>query len=132
MRVLENRVNSTGAAFDPGTLKGTDELVPESGSEPAELLARIFAHLGHRLPLLKKVEKRLEGKDLKAGIGADIAALAIQIYGRNKHLIPLLVAAAKQYSAQAAAEREAAKQDRSSAKTGDYSAGSHTSSVPLP
>lgn len=58
----------------------------EDDPEPAVLLARIYAHIGHRLPLVKRLEKRLEGREKSAGIGSDIAALCAQLYLRNRDL----------------------------------------------
>lgn len=63
----------------------------EESPEPAVLLARIFAHIGHRLPLIQRIEKRLEGRDRKAGLGSDLSALAVQLYLRNRDLIARFV-----------------------------------------
>jgi hypothetical protein len=59
----------------------------EDAPEPAVLLARVLAHLGHRIPGFRRVEKRLEGTDMKAGFGSDLAALFLQLWVRNRDLI---------------------------------------------
>src|SRR3954470_11391653 len=52
---------------DVGEVKDVTDVVedatPEDGRELAEILARVYAHIGHRLPLVKRIEKRLEGQD---------------------------------------------------------------------
>lgn len=54
------------------------------GPQPVEVTARLLAHIAHRIPGVKKLEKRFEGKDSKAGIGSDFMALIMQLYARNK------------------------------------------------
>lgn len=58
----------------------------EDGREPVELLARILAHAGHRIPGLRQVEKKLEGTDAKSGMVSDIIALVSQLISRNDEL----------------------------------------------
>jgi hypothetical protein len=58
----------------------------EDGREPVELLARILAHVGHRIPGLRKVEGALEGADKKSGMLSDLAAFAGQLVSRNEDL----------------------------------------------
>lgn len=58
----------------------------EDGREPVELLARILAHAGHRIPGLRSVEKKLEGTDAKSGMLSDIIALISQLISRNDEL----------------------------------------------
>lgn len=86
------------------TLVNPDE---QGGREPVELLARIIAHIGHRIPFFSKVEKRLEGKDAKSGLASDITAFVVQLWQRNRALAPNIAAAAQ---AQAAQRRAAAQQ----------------------
>lgn len=71
---------------------------PDEGSEPVELLARILAHLGHRIPFFSKVEKRLEGQDAKSGFASDLIALLMQLWHRNRHLAPVVMQAAQMRS----------------------------------
>lgn len=59
--------------------------------EPVELLARVLAHLAYRLPFLNKIEKRLEGREAKSGLGADLSAFIVQLWRRNKHLVPIVL-----------------------------------------
>lgn len=67
-----------------GELPRQDE--PEIGEEtrePGELLSRIYAHLAHRTPGVRAIEKRLEGTDAKSGIWSDILALGVQLFRMN-------------------------------------------------
>lgn len=64
---------------------GTGEA--EDGREPVELLARIIAHIFHRIPGVKKVEKRLEGTDARSGLASDFAALVSQLASRNEEVV---------------------------------------------
>lgn len=59
----------------------------EDGPEPAVLLARVIAHIAHRIPGLRRIERRLEGTEGKAGFGSDVFALALQLYFRNRDII---------------------------------------------
>lgn len=79
------------------------------GAEPRDLLARIFAHMGHRLPLIKRFEKRLEGQDAKAGLGSDLLALVAQVYQRNEETLQGVVV---EGTNQVRARREAKKADK--------------------
>lgn len=54
---------------------------------PADKLARVLAHIGHRLPLVNRIEKRLEGQDKTAGLGSDLAALTVDLFKRNEEVI---------------------------------------------
>lgn len=113
LNALQERVSSKlGTPADVGEqlhLDVGDQAEEETteGREPAELLARIIAHVMHRIPGLKKVEKRLEGRESRSGIASDIAALLAQLYRRNKHLIPMLMEVMKREAAKARAEAEA-------------------------
>ena len=68
-----------------------EELVPTvadvDGPQPKDVAARLVAHIGHRIPGAKRLEKRLEGKELKSGILSDLAALGAQLYVRNQQLL---------------------------------------------
>lgn len=58
--------------------------------EPEELLARVIAHLGHRIPLLRRAEKHLEGTETRSGLMSDLAAFFTQLYARNEDVIDQL------------------------------------------
>jgi hypothetical protein len=82
--------------IEPNEAALQDEIqIVSEGREPVELLARILAHIGHRTPVVKKIEKRLEGKNTKSGIFSDILALVAQLIARNKELGPDLIAYAE-------------------------------------
>lgn len=84
--------------LDVGNLESplTGGVGTDDGPEPRDLLARVYAHVGHRVPGVKRLEKRLEGSDKRAGIAADVGALCAQLYRRNSELFdevaPQLVA----------------------------------------
>lgn len=59
----------------------------EDAPEPAVLLARVVAHIGHRIPGVRRIEKRLEGREARSGLGSDMTALLLQLYIRNRDLI---------------------------------------------
>lgn len=59
----------------------------EDGPEPAELLSRVYAHLSWRIPGVRSIAKRLEGKEAKAGLGSDLLALALALWLRNRDLV---------------------------------------------
>lgn len=59
----------------------------EDSPEPAVLLARIYAHLAHRLPIIRKIAKRFEGREPRAGLGSDVLAFSAQLYLRNRDLV---------------------------------------------
>jgi hypothetical protein len=107
LRLIKALAHKNGLPdINVGNIKSVDEIIPESTQEPVDLLARIFAHIGHRLPIIRSFEKRLEGKELKAGVASDSLALVIQFYSRNEQvilhdLIPTitrLIAGIKNYS----------------------------------
>lgn len=73
-----------------------EDLVPvasggEDGPDPKEVAARLVAHIGHRIPGVKKIEKRLEGRDKTSGIWSDAAALGAVIYAKNSEAIETLI-----------------------------------------
>lgn len=74
-----------------------DDLLPIAGGEDGEgpdakdVTARLIAHLGHRIPGVKRIEKRLEGRDKTSGIWSDAAALGAIIYARNSESIETLI-----------------------------------------
>lgn len=87
--------NATNGQLDVGEVADDfAKRIPgaEDGPEPAVLLSRLYAHMGHRLPLVKRIEKRLEGREKTSGIGSDVLALVAQLYLRNRDLAPHLVA----------------------------------------
>lgn len=97
--VRDSASDSIGRPLNVGDLptaedmvdEATDGGVGEDGREPVELLARVIAHVFHRIPGISKIEKRLEGKEARSGMASDMAALLAQLYQRNKHLGPLVV-----------------------------------------
>lgn len=118
--MIQGKANATiGEPVNVGDIPERAGIVTEEDhGEPAELLARILAHMGHRIPLISKVEKRLEGKTLSSGIGSDMLALGAQLWIRNRPLIEKLAERAvvkmqenaalrKQEKAAQKAEREA-------------------------
>lgn len=78
-------------------------LIPgaEDAPEPAELLARIYAHAAYRIPGIRSLAKRFEGSDPKSGLGADMLALSLQLWLRNRDLFAELT---KQRMARAEAD----------------------------
>lgn len=62
----------------------------ENGPDPQEIAARIAAHLGHRIPGVRRIEKRLEGRDKTSGVWSDAGILIGQLYVRNKQAIDKL------------------------------------------
>jgi stage V sporulation protein SpoVS len=71
-----------------------DVLQVEDGPQPKVIAGRIAAHLGHRIPGVRKLEKRLEGQDKSSGILSDMGALIGQLYYRNKAEIDEIIATA--------------------------------------
>ena len=65
----------------------------DSGTQPVDLLSRILAHLFHRMPGVKRIEKRLEGRDKNSGFWSDIFAFTVQLYRRNQPVIEEMVSA---------------------------------------
>lgn len=59
----------------------------EGGPDPQEIAARMAAHLGHRIPGVRRIEKRFEGRDKTSGIWSDAGILVGQLYVRNKGAI---------------------------------------------
>lgn len=77
--------------IDVGFTPEVVEVVEEKEAmEPVEVLARIIAHIFHRLPVLKKFEKKFEGREKKSGLGSDVAKLLFQLWKRNQHLGPIV------------------------------------------
>lgn len=75
-----------------GNVKTVDEYLSAASDEgmkpePIEVASRVVAHIAHRMPFVKKVTKRFEGKDKRAGIFSDTLALISQLAGRNEDLI---------------------------------------------
>lgn len=76
--------------FYVGELPTSETLAKEGGivddREPLELLSRIIAHLGHRIPGLKKIERRLEGNARSSGLASDLSAFLINLYTKNEQV----------------------------------------------
>lgn len=107
----QSLANALGGPVDVGQ---EIEVVPEDGetviddaAEPAELLARIIARMFRSTPGLKRVEKHLEGREKRAGLGSDLLALIVQVARKNKHLWPILREEFKRNARQAVAQRKA-------------------------
>lgn len=81
----------------------------DDGREPVEILSRVYAHIGYRLPFVKRIEKRLEGQDKSSGIASDILALGAQIVRRNKPIFKALLADLVQQQREARLRKETAK-----------------------
>lgn len=95
--VLDNQV-------DVGDLSVDTEVIDEGGPEPVDIGARVAAHLGHRIPGISRVEKRLEGADKTSGIMSDTLALTVNILRRNK---PTIESALKKFLAEYQQEKAA-------------------------
>lgn len=85
--MLEAIAERNGVQISVGDIE-TDDITPSFGAsdgpQPLDVGARVVAHVMHRIPGVKKLEKRLEGKDKKSGMGSDLATLFGQLYVRNK------------------------------------------------
>lgn len=71
-------------SFGDTTVDADAVQVDEDGREPVELLSRLYAHIGHRIPLINRVEKRFEGQDKTSGMASDLFAFLVQVGKRNK------------------------------------------------
>lgn len=67
--------------------------VQEDAPEPIEVMARVLAHLSHRIPGIRWLNKklRLEGEGKTAGIGSDLISLVVQLYRRNEDVIKAVI-----------------------------------------
>lgn len=95
LKVIEAIAAKNGLTLDLVD-EDMDDLIPvasggEDGPDPKEVMARLVAHLGHRIPGVKKIEKRLEGRDKTSGLWSDGAALGAIIYARNSEAIETLI-----------------------------------------
>lgn len=90
LKGIHQRGKDIGVEINVGETKFETPEEYEETREPEELLARILAHLGHRLPFLRKIEKNLEGENNRSGIMSDIAAFFTQLYARNEDVIDQL------------------------------------------
>jgi hypothetical protein len=90
LKLLQALAEKNGVKLSVGDIEAQD-LIPvmgdNEGPQPKDAAARLVAHIGHRIPGAKKLEKRLEGKELKAGVLSDLASLGAQLYARNKSSI---------------------------------------------
>lgn len=96
----------------------------ENGTEPVDLLARVYAHAAHRVPGVKRVEKKLEGKDFTSGFLSDLSALLVQLYRRNQPAIDGLMTEA--------ANSALSKREASKASTAAPTASSNGGATPGP
>ena len=87
---MEAIAERKGIKLNVGDISKEDlapSLTAEDAPQPLEVASRIVAHIGHRIPGVRKIEKRLEGKDKTAGILSDFLGLAAQLYARNEQAI---------------------------------------------
>lgn len=92
LKVVQAVAERNGVKLDIGDDKEFEDLesiiaVDGDGPDPQEIAARMAAHLGHRIPGVRKIEKRLEGRDKTSGIWSDAGILIGQLYVRNKSTI---------------------------------------------
>lgn len=96
LKALQALAESKGLDISVGSFE-KDDLAPpaltegSAGPEPLDVAARIVAHVGHRVPGVQRIEKRLEGRDKSSGILSDLAALGAQLYARNEHVIERVI-----------------------------------------
>jgi hypothetical protein len=82
-----------GIEIDVGEVKTVKEYTQaasengDEGPQPIDVASRVVAHLFHRIPGIKKIGKRAEGKEKKAGIVSDSLALVAQLMARNEALV---------------------------------------------
>lgn len=69
--------------------------VQDDAPEPIEVMARVLAHISHRIPGVRWISKklRLEGEGKSAGIGSDLISLVVQLYRRNEDVIKAVITA---------------------------------------
>lgn len=98
LKALQALAESKGIKLSVGDIKAED-LTPtvgsdEQGPQPLDVASRLVAHIGHRVPGVRKIEKRLEGRDKTSGILSDVGALVAQLYARNEDAINQIVGGA--------------------------------------
>lgn len=59
----------------------------EDGPQPVETMARIVAHVMHKIPGSRTVAKRFEGNDKKSGLFSDLGLLAYSLIVRNENVL---------------------------------------------
>ncbi len=112
LALAQSRVQGAAVPVDLGNVK-TDEVIsaitPEDdgGKEPVDLLARVVAHIFHRIPGVRQVEKRLEGKDQSSGLASDLLAFVVQLIRRNEPVIEVYATAAMEGARQQRAQKRA-------------------------
>ena len=87
---MQQLAEKRGITLYVGDLDDPSRPKPEpSGPDtaPLDVTSRIIAHLGHRIPGVKKIEKRFEGQDKNSGILSDITSLFANLFERNEDLI---------------------------------------------
>jgi hypothetical protein len=92
LKGAEAAAKKHGINIDVGDVKTVKEYTQaatdsEDIPQPIEVASRVIAHLFHRIPGIKKLGKRAEGKDKKAGILSDTLALVAQLMARNEDLV---------------------------------------------
>lgn len=84
LRLLQKQFGVNVGAFPKSSFAPSDL---DETQEPVQLAARVIAHAMHRLPLVSRIEKRLEGREAKAGPASDFVALLVQLGRRNQPLL---------------------------------------------
>lgn len=91
LKALQAVAESKGVNLSVGDIKAEDIAPPAitdaEGPQPLDVASRVVAHIFHRVPGVRKIEKRLEGRDKSSGILSDIGTLCAQLYVRNEGLI---------------------------------------------
>lgn len=90
-------MNRAGLVLNVGAMPPTDETAdPLDPAEPAARLSRILAHTLRRVPGVRRVEAKLEGKDARSGLMADVASLGARLYTLNEPVIKAAFRAARE------------------------------------
>ena len=92
LKIVQAIAERNGIDLDIGDERDFEDLesiitVDGEGPDPQEIAARMVAHIGHRIPGVKRIEKRLEGRDKTSGMWSDAGILIGQLYIRNKKTI---------------------------------------------
>jgi len=91
LKVVQAVAERNGISLNIGEVD-TEDLTPsviqgEDGPQPVEVASRVVAHVAHRVPGVKRIEKKLEGKEKRSGILSDMGALAVQLYAKNQETV---------------------------------------------
>lgn len=91
LKVAQAVAERNGIKLNVGEVD-TEDLTPsviqgEDGPQPIEVASRVVAHVAHRVPGVRRIEKKLEGKEKRSGILSDMGALAVQLYAKNQETV---------------------------------------------